>query len=114
MPAAGNLSWLEAGPLSESYLSLILKLGVMMPSLGDSSGKRLHVLGSFWGRQGWDRNWTQMSPAPLAGADLLGCAVPGLTLFSSELQKPTLLFPSLRCGSHFSYLEGDGDCGLGK
>lgn len=45
-------------PLSESYLTLIINLGVMVsqPSLGDSSGKGLHVLGSLWGRQGWDRN----------------------------------------------------------
>lgn len=42
-------------PLSESYLVLILKLeggGAMsQSSLGDSSGKGLHVLGSLWGRQ---------------------------------------------------------------
>lgn len=56
MPATGNLPWLEAGPLSESYLSLILKLGVTMPSLGDSNEKRLHVLGSLWERKVWDRN----------------------------------------------------------
>lgn len=45
-------------PFSESYLTLIINLGVMVsqPSLGDSSGKGLHVLESLWGRQGWDRN----------------------------------------------------------